>query len=79
MGAVSELFYVGNLYYGSIFRERKFIADDHFLVVDEYERQLIEGFDSYARVYCLLMSIRTGVMHEVEAFSLKLPRYKRVA
>lgn len=69
--------YVGNLYHGHIFYEGKALADDHFLVVDEYERP---GDPGYApSMCCLLMSIRTGKMHEVYHLRLSGPHYRLVA
>ncbi len=68
--------YVGNIYHGHVIYEGKTLADDHFLVVDEYDRPTV----GYATTcYCLLMSMRTGDMHEVHFRRLLGPHYKRVA
>lgn len=69
--------HVGNIYHGHIIFEGKLLVDDHFIVVDEYKRPGEPGYGP--TMYCLLMSIRTGVMHEVAAKRLQhSSHYKRV-
>jgi len=75
--SVMEYQFVGNIYKGLMIFEGRTVVDDHFLVVDEYQRP---GEPSYGPTrYCLLMSISTGVMHEVAVNRLKYgPHYNRV-
>lgn len=75
---MSEYRYVGNIYHGYAIFEGKVIMDDHFLVVDEYVRPLTPN--DAGRRHALLMSMRSGQMHEVPGFRLDYgPHYRRVA
>lgn len=78
MHALGVMKYVGRIYHCHIVYEGKVIADDHFLVVDEYERP---GENGYATaVYCMLMSIRSAQQHEVHSSRLRYSsHYRRMA
>ena len=74
---MNEYHYVGHIYHGHMFFEGKVRIDDHFLVIDEYERPEVLN---QVKLCCLLLNIRTGETHEVYASRLKNgPHYKRVA
>jgi hypothetical protein len=73
-----ELYFVGQIYHGRIIQEGKVVADDHFIVVDEYDRPLTPRV--YSQRHCLLQNMRTGETHEVPGSRLRYgPHYKRVA
>lgn len=73
----TEYKFVGRIYHGHIVYEGKVVVDDHFLVIDEYERPSESGYA--AATYCILMSIRTSQQHEVHGSRLRYSsHYKRV-
>lgn len=75
---IDHFYFVGNIYHGRIIHEGKVVMEDHFLVVDEYDRPLAPRV--YSQRHCLLMNIRTHEFHEVAGSRLRYgPHYKRVA
>lgn len=75
---MTELYFVGNIYYGRIIHEGKVAMEGHFLVIDEYDRPLTPR--TYSQRHCMLLDMRTGETHEVTGSALRYgPYYRRVA